>query len=293
MQCIEIPNVKDHLACFNYEYLEKPTIEVIEIEKDKQLDLVYDCNKIVFIIEGSLKYIRADFPDYRGEKGNILFIPLRNTYSFKAESDSKIIVFRVHTPLKLCDNLAVESLFKEDEVMSENDYSPENTGYGKLVINVRIWQFLDHLEACISDGLKCRCWFDLKIKEFFVLLRVYYTHKEIHDFLYLILSSNVAFSEYVRENWVKFQSVNEIAESMHMSTKNFSTQFVYVFGKTPYQWMLDEKSRFIYQEIISSDKLFKQISTEYGFASDSLFTRFCKHKFGMTPTEIRDKFNNR
>lgn len=283
--------INEHLNCFNYDTAKKPVIEQVRIVKGHKAVSSPLYNEVHFILEGRVNYEFKACPGHDTGKGEILFIPSGRNYSCKALAHASILVFRISGPIALCANYSIEKLYKESsESKNGNDntiYEPVTRHLAGLEINARLWHFLEGITDCMADGLKCRCWFEMKIKEFFLMLRAYYPREDIRDFLYPILSRDTAFSEHVRTCWKGFRTVNELAAFMHMTPKQFSTRFAAVFGTTPYKWMQEGRARIIRHEITSTGKLFKQIAIENGFVSDSLFTRFCKTTFGKTPTEIR------
>ena len=277
----------EHTNCLNYDHSEKPLIEVVKIVKG-------DCNKssvanneIVFIIEGRIRYCFHDFPTHEGVKGQIIFRPQGEHYSYEALADSTAVIFRLLDPVLLCRKFSIEKLYGTKAIVPRCFPEREKTRIGTLEINSRMWYFLDGLLDCIADGLKCRCWFNLKISEFLTYLRVYYTKEEAHDFFLAILSGDTAFSEYIRLNWHRFPTVKEMADSLNMNSKQFTRQFAKAFNTSPYRWMSEGKAQKAYLEITTTKKPFKQIIGDIGFSSETQFTRFVKKEFGKTPSELR------
>ncbi|MCD8167343.1 MAG: helix-turn-helix domain-containing protein [Bacteroides sp.] len=150
-----------------------------------------------------------------------------------------------------------------------------------------IGAFLDRLIDTLEHGIRCHNFFDMKIKEFFMMVRWYYSKEEIYDFLYFIISGDTAFSEYVRLRWIYYRNVLEFAESMHMTPKQFSKKFGEVFSTTPYKWMKEGKAKIVHKEITTTDESFKHIADKYGCHSVQQFNKFIKAAFGKTPGEIR------
>lgn len=280
----------EHLNCFNYNHTEKPQIEVEKISKGVTRDLFIKDNEIVFVIEGRIRFVFTDFPEYEGTKGQILFLPVGGKYYFEALTNALVIIFRIHDSIKLCDNFKLESLFYDDETIS--DYQPRTQKFSILDISPRLWHFTDGIIDCIGDGLKCRCYFETKIKELFLLLRSYYSKEELHDFFFVILSEDTAFSEYVRLRWQNYDTVSSLAASMHLSGKQFYTRFVAIFGKSPQQWINEARAKKVYLDITTTQKQFKRIADENGFASDGYFTRFCQKMLGQSPTKIRKNMHS-
>ena len=115
-----------------------------------------------------------------------------------------------------------------------------------------------------------------------------YSKYDLYAFFYMAISMDSKLLDYVYKNWRNALTVSEMANKFNMSNKAFSSRFYKLFGKTPLRWIIDEKSRIIYNEIKNTEKLFKYIAIEFNFSSESHFTNFCKKEFGKTPTEIRN-----
>lgn len=278
--------LEEHQECLNYDNAIKPAIEILNIKKGVRESITTNNNEIVFFLEGKLRFIFKDFPEYTASKGEIIFLPAEECFSYETLSDCLIIVFRIKYSIRLCDAVPIEKIYYSNK-STIDQYTPRTKSLCLLQMNPKVWYLLNGLRDNINDGLKCMHYFELKIKEFFFTLRAYYTKEEIHDFLYLIISGDTAFSEYIRLNWTKYQTVSDLAKSLNMSNKQFYLKFRRIFDKPPYQWMLEGKIQIIYNEIVGSKKPFKQIASENGFSATSQFSKFCKLKLGKNPTEIR------
>jgi AraC-like DNA-binding protein len=272
--------------CFNYNNSEQPFIEVREFSEKQQENVVLNCNVVVFIFKGKICYQLGDEPELIATKGQFVFIPIGNRLHFSTLKKSIEIVFRLHGHLRLCESFAIERLFSIER--NESKKSAPDTSKNLIFLkgNPRIMYFLKGLVDSIEGGLKCRFFFEGIIKEFFIIMRTYYTKESLRDFFHLILSTDTAFSEYVLLNHYKYKTVNELAASMNYSSKMFSKKFKDVFGKTAYHWMKEQKMIALHNAICS-DKLFKLIVTDYGFSSQQHLTNFCRANFGQTPGEIR------
>lgn len=283
---MEIIDRKEHEQCRLLDKSNKPLIELVRIAKQTSGELNVTTNEIVFIMQGRIRLIFTDFPEFEGVKGQILFIPAGGQYAYSAQPGAILVIFRVHDPIQLCDNFSMEKLYNTKKKVDDN-HIPHTRSFSVLEINARIWHFLDGINDCLTDGLRCRKYFELKINEFFLLLRIYYTKEDIFDFLYLILSKDTAFSEYVRLYWYRFRNVEEIADSMHLTPRQFSAKFKKVFNQTPYKWMKEGRAKLIRQQFINTQKPVKQIALENGFSDMAQFTKFCKKELGNTPTQLK------
>jgi AraC-like DNA-binding protein len=209
-----------------------------------------------------------------------MLIPAGSHLQCKAQDDSTFIIIRLHNIKQLCDCFSFDRLLREEV----KDFIPE---FYYLDINERVKSFLTFLDTCMIDGLKCTYYFELKSKEFYFLLRAYYTRKDLFAFFYPLLSYDISFSELIIKNHCKAKTVQELADLVHYSLSGFQKRFKKVFGISAYHWMKEERSKLIYHQINSTEKSFKEISDEYGFSSPSHFNDFCKANFGDTPGKIR------
>jgi AraC-like DNA-binding protein len=282
-----ILNIDEHLNCFHYDKTENPQIELVRLPKGYERELEMNNNEVIFFLNGKLKYRFRSFSEVYGAKGQILFVPAGGTFSYKVINSAELIVFRLHDHVQLCENFQIEKLYGIRQIEPGNDYEPRTKNLNRLEIKPCVWHFLDSLADYLNDGVKCRCFFEIKIKEFFQLLRLYYPKEEIHDFFYLILSGDTAFSEYVRQRWTRFRSVKEMAESVYMTQKQFSNKFKNIFGVTPHKWMTEGRANMVLNELTSTSKSFKQIALELGFTSEQQFSKFSRKVFGKTARELR------
>ena len=283
---MESQNLKEYLNSFNYNDSEKPAIEIICYEKGDEHEFTAFTNGVVSFMEGRARYEFKNYPAYEAAKGEMIFIPVGTLISFKILERCKIVVFRLYNRIKLYEYFFIDKLFSVKNSLSESQKSVSEQQIYHLAINSRIQLFFEGLIDCINDGLKSKYYFDMKIEEFFILIRSYYITEQIHDFLLLMFSNNIAFSEFIKQNWNRYRTVAEIAESMNMTLDQFSKKFKEVFGKPANKWLKENKAAAIYSEIISCDKPLQQIALDYGFNTMTQFIRFCKIELGKTPMEI-------
>ena len=277
---MELLYAHEHLSCYNYEKGDRPTIEKVSLEKGKKWKIFSIDNKTIFVIKGSLQFSFGDTVDRDISMGKMLLLSAGSQYSSCATEDCVFLVMRLHNSKRLCDCFSLDLLLHEEK----SDFKP---GLYLLDINERVENFLTSLIICMDEGLKCTYYFELKAKEYYFLLRAYYTKKDLLKFFYPLLSNDISFSELVIKNHYKAKTVQELAELAHYSLSGFQKRFKKVFGISAYHWMKDERSKSVFHQINSTEKSFKEISEEYGFSSPSHFNDFCKTNFGMTPGRIR------
>lgn len=69
-------------------------------------------------------------------------------------------------------------------------------------------------------------------------------------------------------------------------------KFKKAFGIPAYEWLMQEKSKRLLVAIANSEDDFKNIIDEFDFSSHSHFYKFCKARFGYSPTELRKKLKS-
>ncbi|HMM03103.1 MULTISPECIES: AraC family transcriptional regulator [unclassified Dysgonomonas] len=279
---MELLYPQEHLTCYNYEKGERPTIEKINVKKGQKWKIFSIDNKAFFVQCGILRFSFGEFTERTIIGGKIMLIPSGSQMDCHAEEDCTFIIIRLHNTKQLCDCFSLDVLLRE----KADDFEPD---LYYLDINERVECFLSFLDICMSDGLKCTYYFELKAKEFYFLLRAYYEKAALLGFFYPLLSKDISFSDLVIKNHYKARTVQELADMTHYSLSGFQKRFKKVFGVSAYHWMKDERSKSIYHQINSTEKSFKEISEEYGFSSPSHFNDFCKVHFGTTPGRIRRK----
>lgn len=279
---MELLYAQEHLSCYNYEKSERPTIEKRILDKGQQWNIFPINNKAIFILKGSLDFSFGEFTNRTITEGKMMLLPSGSEIVSCAKEESCVLVIRLHNTKQLCDCFSLDILLREET----KGFKPD---LHFLDINERVESFISFLNTCMHDGLKCTYYFELKAKEFYFLLRAYYTKIDLLGFFYPLLSKDISFSDFIIRNHYKAKTVQELADLSHYSLSGFQKRFKKAFGVSAYHWMKDERSKSIYHQINSTDKSFKEISDEYGFSSPSHFNDFCKIHFGSTPGVIRGK----
>ncbi|WP_165020700.1 MULTISPECIES: helix-turn-helix transcriptional regulator [unclassified Dysgonomonas] len=273
----------EHTSCYNYDKPEKPIIQGFTINKGQGWNFFSEDSKIILITKGQLCLSFGDFSDRIISKGEFLHLPSGYQFTSKAKESTTLLILKLTSLTKLCDCFATENLLLEKD--KDADFKHDLTF---LTMNEVAWNYTQGLEFYMRDGLKCVFLLNAKIKEFFYILRGYYTKKDLLDFFYLHLTNDISFSDFIHQNHHKAKTAQELADLSHYSLSGFQKRFKRVFGISVYNWMLEQRARNILHEINGSAKSFKEISNEYEFSSPSHFNNFCKTHFRATPGEIRD-----
>jgi len=276
-------NVIKHISCFCYDGKEKPQVEVVKFESMETTERSLSNNKIVFVLKGSLIFFLRDNPSGELHKGEFTFIPAGDQMQCKATARSTLLILHLLDNIYMCHGISIEQLYYRMNEMEKPDK------LAALQTDIRLSHFAQGMVDSWEDGLRCKIFFQAGITKLLAMLPVYYSKEELCRFFYPILSPNTAFSEYVRKNWLRYHTVNELARKLNMSPQQFSRQFYNVFKQNPLEWIRKEKARLIYEEIRKSDKPLKEIASDYHFTNQANFNRFCKDFYEVTPGEIRKR----
>lgn len=270
---------KEHASCLSRDEEGNSRVEYLVRTKGSQDILVLPENEIVLILKGTLLISYDKFEPRRVPAQHMLVLPSSHQLTVEADEDLSMIVCRLRTELQLCDHLSFEQL----SVSSIGIHA----GINFLKMDERLSDYVSGLYKYIQSGLLCSSFYDLKMKELFFLLRVYYPKEELAGFLFPLFKSNVGFSNFVYKNYHRVKSVKDLAAISTYSLSGFEKRFKRVFGLSAHEWMKKQKAKAVFQDICSTSELFKELSLKHGFSSPSHFNDFCKAHFGKTPGDIR------
>lgn len=278
---MELFDRERHVNCFNYEQKKELTIEYVEKKEGTYVKELPLHHEIFCLLDGSLRFSYGGYVDVLLPKGHMMLLPSNNNHIAVVEKKVSAIVFRLHKKIDFCDHQSFESLYEERKHVKVKNEAK------LLKANSRLSDFLYLLKDTFQDGLRCGYYHELKQKELFHLLNVYYPQEELVEFFLPMLSNDIIFSKLVYENLYKGLNISELASAMNYSLSGFKKRFKRVFGVSAQQWVNQERARKIYHEINCSRKTFTELAFEYEFSSPSHFNDFCKKNFGKTPGNIR------
>ena len=274
---------QEHLTCYNYDNNPTSTIQKRIFKEGEKWNFVTLKNTLVYVESGEYVFSYGKYKNKTIKSGQIVLIPSETIVDGLVSQTLSVFLLRLGDVKNLCECFSLDMLLKEDD---DNDTGKNNYPF-LLLASAKITAFFSLCDLYISDGLMCRYFLQLKIKELFYLLRAYHTKEDLLHFFHPILSNDMSFSDFVLRNHKKVKTVNELAELANYSLSGFQKRFKKVFKTSAYSWMKEEKLKNIFHDITNSIKTFKEISSEYSFSSPSHFNDFCKANFGHTPGELR------
>jgi AraC family transcriptional regulator len=103
----------------------------------------------------------------------------------------------------------------------------------------------------------------------------------------LSVAQQRAVTDYIRANLTDNISVAELARLVQMSPSHFSRVFSAAFGVTPYRFVMNERIEGAKDMLASTQLSASEISSAYGFASQSHFTKVFRQFTGVTPKQYK------
>ena len=238
-------------------------------------------NCILFVTQGSFEIVNDLNQEHTIITDEMIFIPPFTFLKARALSTLKLILLTFENNNSLYQKLNLDS-----QTIICNTVT---TGFKIMKINSHIQLFLSSISAYLNDNINCFGLFLNKQSELFYLLKMYYSRDEIISFFCSILCNKNDFKQNVLKNYTRDSSVSDLALKCNMSLKTFTRRFKENFGETPYQWLLKQNIREIRLKLADPNIQIKDIAFEFGFASASHFSNFCKTQMNESPQSIREK----
>ena len=272
----------EHTTCSQYSNTNEQKIEIFKVMKGDTYQLFSEQTQMVFIIEGSFNIFCKKVNNKRVKKGELILVPLHRPCVITALEEVTMMLMKLTPNIVFCEHMSLDML------LGKINGSSKDESIGLLKPHPRIMDFAISLKNYyVNDDINCSYYFDLKIRELFFLIRVYYDKKQVFHFFKPIYSGDYVFSNGIFKNLNKVKTVKELADMLNYSLSGFEKKFKRVFEVSPYQWMQEQRAKKIYYEINCSKKTFTEIAFEYGFSSPAHFNDFCRNYFNDTPGGVR------
>lgn len=274
-------NDKKHIDNFQYGN-QNAAIEFIKLPKGKNVQFLSELHQIIFVSSGTLTIFHRKMTNKKIKCGESVLIPIKELCVLKTHEDVNIMSLKLDKQINLHDYFPLGL-----ETNKQEETKEKNHNIGFLKSHQRLIEFVNMLENYVKDGIKNTDFYALKIQEFFLLIQTYYNKHQIGCFFAPIYNNDFIFTNNVFQNFDKIKTAKELADVLGYSLSGFEKKFKKVFNISPYQWMLDQRAKKIYQEVSYGPKTFTRLSEEHGFSSPAHFNDFCRIHFGYTPGDLR------
>ncbi|WP_304251293.1 helix-turn-helix transcriptional regulator [Parabacteroides gordonii] len=274
---------REHTACFNYTKEVDATFNFFNFKaNDTIVEKNIGKHVLVFMLTGRAIVSCNEYYDRIINESEFVLLPVGCLFIGKALEDCQIVTCAFYQEVNLCNRYNLKMLEPYAKDIEPNFHILPFAG--------RVQLFLDLLILYLEDGINCSHFHEQKKHELFLLIRAYYSKKDQARIFHPIIGCNIDFKSFVLENAATVNRLEDFTQRLNCSLASFKRQFAKHFDISPYQWLQNQKSARIFQDIRMSEKSFLDITVEYGFSSQAHFCKFCKSQFGDTPKQIR---NNR
>jgi AraC-like DNA-binding protein len=237
-----------------------------------------DYNHLFFLLEGEAVISCNEFTNRTMRAGEFVLVPISADMICKALTHCRTLVFSFEQFFHLSDR---EYVHEVCDIASATAYD-----FTPAVIRHPLDNFLSHLLLYFKQGMNKPILHEIKHVELSVIIRSFYTKKEVATIFHPIVGKAIDFRIEVMRNYRKVTHVDDLASLFDMEKRTFGRQFKEEFGMSPYQWILNQKAKHIHFSLTESHQPLDTIRKEYGFKFPGHFTRFCKEQFHTTPTKL-------
>jgi AraC-like DNA-binding protein len=270
--------VEEHTSCSEYVSDYNVGFKHYRIQKDECAIFSgegYNC--LFFCLSGDITILFEE-KKYLLTKNTIGFFSSSPEYRIQADTNADIIIHYFDRPVDLCEKLALESLAS---FIGKKAHTPLLKTKSPLKI------FLTSIVFYLDQGASCKHLHEIKQKEMFFIFRFFYTKEEVAGLFAPIIAQNLDFKNKVLCNYLNINSVKELAKVCNYSLSSFNRSFKNNFHENPYEWLQNQKLKYITVKLANKSIPFSQIIDEFRFSSPAHFTIYCKKHLHQTPSQFR------
>ncbi len=273
--------LEEHLACTNYATDIYSGFSFYRFKSGEEFRIEpRNLHYLFFFLEGIIELSCNEFKKRPYAANTMVFFSKENLITGFVKSPAEFVLLTFDSrQITSCKKMSLETICRQVQVKS--------CDYSGLPIIEPVLNVLKSVRFYWEQQLRCVHLFDIKLYEILFVLIAFYTKEELGHFFAPFLSKNIAFKDFVLDNYMKVKTVEELADLYHTSVRSFSRKFKQYFGNSPYNWMLEQKSKHIKAELLDHSVFLNDIIEEYGFSSPSHFSAYCKKHFGKSPREFR------
>lgn len=241
-----------------------------------------DYNHLVFLLEGSMAISCNEFSCKMLFSGEILLIPVAADTAFTVLTASEAVVFTFDEPA-IHDTTFMKTL----AAINRGDNGSWGNCFTSLPLRDPVVDFLASLFILVDGGIDMELLSPIKKVELFILLKYIYTPRELASLLYPLTGLDSTFRLKAMRTYRNVSGIEEFAHAFGMEKRTFSRKFIEEFNTSPYQWLMEQKSKHVCFTLRETDITLREVHERHGFHYPAHFTRFCREQFGMTPMKLR------
>lgn len=188
--------LNEHLSCLNYQMNSDVGFTCQQLEKDEVYRI--DNSKsscTLFMIEGDVIFDLGKYKGLRILQNQMVFIPQNIGTRMKSITGSKCMLLFWDRNMSVCDKLFLGSLSARGEDRTADNFI--------LPVRKPLAEVLDSVGMYLEARLLCKHMHLLKQQELLLVLKGFYTKKELTAFFSASTGIRQRFEKFVMENYKK------------------------------------------------------------------------------------------
>ena len=275
--------IEEHLSCRTYAENIKIGFRYIEFDEEQIIEEEYaNRNYLLFLLKGKFTINCNHFCNRIFNGGQMVLLPKSSMVKLSTEQNSKILTLAFDVPQSSCDKLVFQSL---TAICDNMQYD-----FNAIQIRDPLLPFIETLVYCLKNGMNCMHLHDIMQREFFFLLRGFYEKKEIAMLFHPIIGKELAFKDFIMQNYTEVNHLDELIALSNMGRTSFFIKFKEEFGVTAKQWMMKQLKKRILGKVMEPGVCVKQLMEVCNFESQAQLYRYFKQQFHCTPKQLIDRY---
>lgn len=226
----------------------------------------------------------SDIHGFEINAGEMTCLPPGEHMQFCAHTDCEYLVVPFHA-FKGCGAISLQELARMHKMREEEGGDPSQAPTRCLRIHPMLQNFLRMAVAYVDSGLQCAKLQELYVEECFVLISICYPAELVSRLFEPLLGDDVVLRSKLLALAPTVRNTLELAKECGLSETSLKRKMKALFGKPPYQWLIEQRNRMILFELRSNIPI-KEVCFRNQFASQANFAAYCKRNFGLTPSQI-------
>lgn len=254
----------------------KPRFNLVVLDGGNSITMSRKSSRrVVYVQEGDVQISYLNGRRVKARATQLVYLSVSEAITIYAEQPTTLLILDVVHPEEAYDRHCSVHLYSAHED-SMRVLSP-----GQEVVHL-----FESVNRYMSLGICSAEMHRVKEAEFLLLLSGILNKDKSRDRA-ASLDGSVFYAK-VMTHIKECKTVQELACCVGMERVYFQKVFKRTFGLSPYQWMLEQKSKELLDVLERSHLPLKHIAVDFGFGSISKMNEFVKKRFGMTAKELRN-----
>lgn len=287
--CYNFDPVKDFKSCLHSRGLYENVSVAFEYLTFEAGSEVYTDdlpnNYVIAFLSGEHEVVGGSIGKHVFKAGELVCLPKHSKIKGITRQSGEVMTISFDIPLSHCDQRII------------HNYLLSNPLQRMRITTIPMCQgmdyFFDMMKYLIIEERACLHLHKMKLDEFFILLRGFYSKSDVIAFLGPAILGMSEFSIYIYSHYHTATNLQELIENSCYSRAVFYRKFKENFGSmTPQRWFnIQKRSQFL--DVGSTPEMTpKEMMRRLNLNSLSTMSRICKELFGCPPNTLIKKLKD-